>query len=150
MDGFPEGVDPAKTVNLVSNRVICQRHGEPFRSQWPKGYLVFGLEGLYYLLNEDKRLFDDAARLKVGDEPVQRGIERALDEKPVCCRLPTDKVMSGYMKSGIGRRGRCEVCKDMSVGTSFKANSRRGVIDFDHVCFHCVLHAFREDHGLRN
>jgi hypothetical protein len=136
-----KGSTQAKPLDLSFGRVFCSRHGEPFRHAWPQG---FGLATilLFRKVTELPQTLADARRIAgVGpDEEVEISVmERVLDEKPACCRLPPLAVLEVYLEIhrelGWGSVDRCVNCKLVKSGTPYKTSHS----EVDHLCFECVL-----------
>jgi len=67
------------TIDMTFPRVLCSRHGEPFRERWPSGYAGWCLMGFERLLL-DKSFAEET-------HGEQSEIGPALDKSPICCRL---------------------------------------------------------------
>lgn len=113
--------------------VLCQIHGEPFRTRWPKGYGVFAMHGLRTVLEHGLQFEceHDAGR-----------IEAALRRKPICCRLlelGEKYLIEAYVECGVGEIGLCGNCLTAALGTpyswfDFGGRARR----HKHACFECI------------
>jgi hypothetical protein len=121
-------------IQLPVKRVMCQMHGEPFRSQWPLGYAVFMTKVTFKALESEKL------------QRVTRGrveqIDRALEIRPACMWVPVDTIMEAYRESGIGTIARCNVCGERVLGTSFKTQRA----DYSHICFGCIAENAKTHH----
>lgn len=136
-------------AELSFNRMFCSLHGEPFREQWPRGAILFQLKGLQAVLEKDG---DDlkglVAIVKAPEDPNTRGLELLLDRKPVCCRLPRDRLLALYTETGIGKKARCVSCHRKQLGTSLRSRqSDESVITIPHVCFSCLVFRAYEGHS---
>lgn len=89
-------------IELPHTRVICGRHGEPFRAEWPKGYALFCVNGLKAVMESESFTKECG-----GDVDLVNGL---LDQKPICCRLSPDELVSLYESCGIGHLGTCAAC----------------------------------------
>ena len=127
------------TLNLEFNRVLCARHGEPFRERWPSGYVgwcVMGFEAL--LLLED--FFSET-------EGKQENICQSLDKKPMCCRLGNERVREVMQKIQeefhVWREQRCGYCGNVAVGSQILTTNYWGrTKDCGFVCFDCYFNRF--------
>lgn len=119
--GRPDG----KLFELSPGRVICARHGEPFRAGWPTGYPAFALTLLQPLLAT-------AANL---DE-----LGRHLDQQAACCRAPRSALLAAYLDCGVGVLARCQHCRKREPGTPYSVSAPGGGVQhIAHLCFHCVV-----------
>lgn len=122
-------------ILLTLERLLCARHGEPFRAQWPKGFPIFTVKAFQVVASKP-----EIAAAVEGDV---RGIERLLDEKPACCRLTSDEMLALYGDAGIGVVATCQNCRRFALGTPYSRSMPGGVEKDDHICFECVLHWMR-------
>lgn len=99
----PHTPDNQPGITLEPRRVICARHGEPFRINWPAGYIPFMLHALERVLQQEG--FSAYAGNQV------ENIDALLDQRPLCCRMSPDDRLEAYARSGIGTRGFCRVCR---------------------------------------
>ena len=142
------------TIRLERERVLCIRHGEPFREQWPKGFPIMSLrlfehtwgmkgdEKLHEkLIAEARRLVPIAEDAKVGLD----GMHAVMDAKPLCCRIEPALLEKLYVESGIGVIERCLNCRQRKLGTPF-CTSKHGRLR--HICFNCVVFKMRPDPGI--
>ena len=119
-------------VNLTFERMLCARHGEPFRAQWPKGYPIFMVHAFQAVASKP-----EVAAAVEGDIT---GLERLLDEKPACERLTRDELLALYGDAGIGKVAECVNCKRAALGTPYSTSGPAGrVTAAQHICFECVL-----------
>ena len=134
-----ENIEDLPRVNMTHERSVCARHGEVFRSEWPKGFAVFML----IIINEAMRNDDvmkRAQEISGEDYPNPTVVEKVFDERPACCWLPGDKVLEAYLeshkKAGLGKIDRCEACKEVRPGVPYKTIDTK----YGHICFHCIIH----------
>ena len=90
-------------ITMEPHRVICKLHGEPFRANWPAGYVPFLLFAL------DKVMGQEEFVAYAGGEVAK--VNALLDERPLCCRLSPDDRLEAWSKTGLGQRGFCRVCR---------------------------------------
>jgi hypothetical protein len=134
---------PQNPINLDLPRVVCPKHGEPFRTRWPKGYTIFALEGMRRLLARDD-FHDEWKKVQDTNPALTRNecIERVLNGFPMCCRLGNKELMELYVDSEVGTVNRCINCKKMTLGTPYiilhPITKER--IKQSHVCFSCLLY----------
>jgi hypothetical protein len=144
--------NPADCIQIEHRRIVCAKHGEPFRAAWPRGWQIFSLQILQPLLTSDefhadvmaifKRDFPDAPQ--GADAEWKRSIETALDQIPACCRTGPKQLLQAYHDARIGHLRRCSLCGETRRGTRFKFTTPHGVQDVDHVCFNCVVYRLKE------
>lgn len=119
--------DPVE-VELTFDRIVCNKHGEPFRSGWPSGFPTFSIA-----------IFDD---LSTDPEFVElvggstKLIHAALDRSPICERVGKYQLMGAYAKSDVGVEGTCANCDRVAEGTPYHTT----VQYFDHLCFECIVY----------
>lgn len=127
-------------LDLPPQRVMCARHMEPFRDQWPKGWAVAVVKLMNFLLKSE------GFRNAVGKVFIPEVAERVLDGKPACEWVSPENILEVYQESGIGMRSLCDVCHSVSLGTPFSLKNSWGRVKrFRHLCFHCVLHRLVPD-----
>lgn len=85
------------TVNLTFERVLCPRHGEPYRVTWPSGYPVFSLLAFEEILK--------LPSVQQGCAGDVKAIESLLDETPICCRLPGKRLLGKPTKRATNSHG---------------------------------------------
>lgn len=130
----PENFDG---INVTHERLLCPRHGEPLRTQWPKGLAISMVMLMDFCFKRSDVLAEcrEVSGCGPDGKPEPKAIEQVLDRIPACCRVHTKQLRVVYGKMGIGTRKRCQGCKRKRLGTPYKAQG--GV--FDHLCFDCVV-----------
>lgn len=123
-----DGSEEAVQVDLTYDRVVCNRHGEPFRDEWPKGFPTFGI--LLFQEISDEDTFLDV----VGKDT--KLISAAFDRLPICERVSKPVLMGAYLSAGIGKRAKCDNCGAIEDGTSYRTTIDR----FEHLCFQCIVY----------
>lgn len=118
------------SINLEIRRVVCAVHGEPFREQWPKGYIPFLLFAI------DAVMAQEGFVAYAGRE-VEK-IDAMLDVKPLCCRLSPEKRLQAFVQCELGKIGTCAFCRKVAKGTPYHFMSESGPQRASHVCFSCV------------
>lgn len=133
--------DPKTTINLEPSRVICSRHGEPFQSRWPKGYLIFSVKGMHKLLMRDDFANDWGNIQKLNTTLTdQEAIGQALDGFPMCCRLGSKDLIELYEESDVGVLKVCSNCSQTALGAPYRITQSNGKIKtISHICFNCVV-----------
>jgi hypothetical protein len=124
--------------------IVCSRHGEPFRPQWPKGFAALTILVLE-LIQTDEAL--GAERKAIDADNPAPGYMSALRNRPACERVDRDRLMAIYMAAEIAVDGVCIVCGRRAPGTEYQRTetrrlatlTRRRVVVDRHVCFDCVL-----------
>src|ERR1700733_7015313 len=91
--------EPRPKIELTIGRVCCPLHSEPFRDEWPKGWMPFSLTLLQAGLATET-LIDEA-------EQDPHLIDGALDRVPLCERVDPDVLMRAYIDCGLGRESKC-------------------------------------------
>lgn len=138
--------DPATTVDMKHERIFCTRHGEIFRAKWPSGFLLFALPSIQYLLEQDGYFQAEVKkRTDAGDE-FPRACEKVLDEKPVCCRLPSRVLVERYEYAGCQKgnpvfvEAKCFNCRKVAVGAPYRISHGSTTQYIPHVCVRCVVY----------
>lgn len=132
--------NPTEVVDMTHARVICGQHGEPFRTEWPRGYLIFSTLIMKALLNRDD--FLEEARKVTGtpageDIPV-KAIEKVLDVRPACCRVSKPMLVRLLEESRDDwPQKRCNNCRRKRPGAPYSTQTQK----FEHMCFDCVVSA---------
>jgi hypothetical protein len=122
---------PTKPMSAFEpSQVVCARHCEPFRLKWPDGYASFSTSAISFVLA------DPAFMQEIEGNFGLTG--RALSRKPVCCRLPPDKLVQFYLDARIGSIAHCLACGARREGTPFYFEGPQGTELLSHLCFHCI------------
>lgn len=135
----PEQATDRPMLNLEFNRVLCSRHGEPFRAKWPSGYaawVLFGFEAVVQL---------ESFQAETGGDQFK--IELALDKTPICCRLGDGKVRELFNqiheKCHVWDQSGCSKCGRLALGSPIRTTNYWGrVKDQGFVCFDCWFNRF--------
>lgn len=114
---------------------FCSRHGEPFRAEYPKGYIVTSVQLFHDVLQLDAT-DADAKKESGGETYGPEDLKKILARKPACCRVSQRRLLELYAESGIGVLARCRVCRRKAVGAPYTTQQR----GYDHVCFDCVVY----------
>lgn len=120
-------------IMLEHAQVWCPRHGEPFRTKWPQGALIFQVRGFTEVATQEFAIEIDRLGLT-----FEQGVEHLLSSVPICCRLPTDKLLALYAEAGIGEERTCDVCGERALGAPYRVRLDDGVHELAHACFSCV------------
>lgn len=117
-------------IDLSFERSLCPIHGEPFREGWPSCYGVYCISALQALMEEE-----DFQKETMG---IVSQIHFALDRIPICCRLPTTKLLD-LLESIQEQFNRwnyapCEMCRRVALGTRIHESPKRAI----HLCFCCL------------
>lgn len=129
--------EPQPAIALSISRVCCPLHGEPFREEWPKGWMPFSLMLLRAAL-ATPTLIDEA-------EQDVNLINGALDRTPLCERVEPEVLMEAYTDCGLGRMARCDNCGVPRQGVVMLLTQPGNVVPtrLDHVCFDCIVTRLR-------
>lgn len=122
-------------VDLTVERIVCSRHGEPFRTDWPDGFTPFSIALFEDLVETDT--FADS----VGN--TTSGFEHALDATPICERISKPKLLRAYVDSGVGVEGTCGNCERDTLGTPYTFRTSQGRTHMGHLCFECLVYQLR-------
>jgi hypothetical protein len=122
-------------VDLTSPRIVCPRHGEAFRAQWPIGFMPFSV-AVFEALVSDEVFAND-----VGESTA--AIEGALDQRPICERINKTALLRAYVDSGIGAEGHCDNCQTDALGTPYSFSNPSGKVEVGHLCFQCLVYHLR-------
>ena len=124
-------------IMLDFARIFCGRHGEPFRAQWPKGAIIFQIEGVQQWLSTP----EVAIEIEKLGLSFEKGVEHLLASVPLCCRLSDRSVadlLALYVRSGVGVVARCAVCREKKLGAPYKLRMNGQTTTLPHACFSCV------------
>jgi hypothetical protein len=124
-------------LSLTFERLLCAKHGEPFRPEWPRGYAHYAARYLGHIPIEQVKTEITAAGLYGKPIPDQMGF--LLDRKPLCCRLGNDKMLEIYDVLELGRLAFCPVCHQNRRGGEVKIHNFWGrPKKYPHICFGCL------------
>lgn len=134
----------APRIELELDQVVCYRHGEPFRENWPRGFPSFSVKLLEIALK------DDAMIQELGGDLGK--VREACKRLPLCERVPPSVLLHLYHEVEIGKRARCVHCREIREGTPYNVTNREtGQIEQQgHLCFYCVVTAVEEHEGESN
>lgn len=131
--------DPEKFdgIAITHERLLCARHSEPYRAQWPSGLAITMVTLMDYIFKRDDVAAEARELSGCGSDgkPEPKVIEKVLDRIPACCRVHRKQLREVYVKAKIGAVKRCEGCRRKRLGTSYISQER----EFGHLCFDCVL-----------
>jgi len=144
------GNDPLKEpIRFLPHHVSCHRHMEPFRKYWPNGYPVFFTKLWDAILNDPD--------FREECEDTIESATKLLLTKPMCCRLPADRLLYVYQQVGeavmantrqqLWKEQRCVFCKEKRLGTPVApqkiVDPRSSTVRLKgryhrHICFQCL------------
>lgn len=124
--GGPGDGGPPIPIDLSFERTVCARHGEPFRINWPAGFMVFGLTVFEAFVKQPAAQDID--------------IQAAIDARPLCELVNTFDLMHAYQRSDIGVQGECALCGVERAGTPYNTQLGGKVKTYAHLCFECVVY----------
>jgi hypothetical protein len=138
-------------LSLDPIRTICGRHGEPFKPLWPAGYGVFSLKLVDFLLNHYEPFIDEARRWaeERGVPVLPTAVETLLRQKPMCCRVPPDDLITIYREvqkeAGVWEHARCALCRHSDYGCQYRRapldpRQTQSLAPWPHVCLPCVVY----------
>lgn len=122
-------------ITLKREHLTCLRHGEPYRKDWPKGYMILSLM-LFEAVIALNSLQDEIREVTGSEKADLKSITPLLKKRPACCRVPAATMFEIYLKSKIGVLAKCLNCRRKRLGTEYRTKARV----YDHICFECVLH----------
>ncbi len=122
-------MDDQPAIVHEPHRVICAKHGQPFRADWPAGYVPFMLLAL-------QRVLDQEGFAAYAGGEVEN-INSLLDEKPLCCRMSQDHRLEAYATSGIFKPGFCRICRSPARVVTIPFGHDDGVLPHA-VCALCL------------
>lgn len=122
----------SESLSFPVNALLCNRHGEPFRLEWPKGYL--SVVGCMLSWLKSSPGFAQECEGKTDN------LVKLLQEKPFCCRISKGELIQIYLDSGIGKLASCDQCKKTSQGTEYRFFNMFGKARLlKHFCFECLV-----------
>lgn len=122
----PRPVDPASRATPIIQpdligHVLCPVHGEPFRSQWPKG--VGAIVKLFAdVFGTDEQLAEEVnATTNAAELPFEQAVLVCLARRSVCERVTPDRLIAMYAEAKIGKFDVCDVCgRPDTLGTPYR------------------------------
>lgn len=146
-DNLPPGLDPQTTAVLEVTSLICAKHGEPFRNEWPKGVArIVGLFHEWWSRNLDAitpEIMAKHAENKTASNPTSDAAAAfsILVDRPFCCRLSEAELLHLYIECKIGTTARCQYCGNTRPGSPIMAVNHWGrrVKRWKHLCFLCSI-----------
>lgn len=131
----PPFSDGTPMIVMSFHRVLCPRHGEIFRENWPSGYPIFMVEAFGSLKLREE------VPLELSIEDHNKWIEKHLDEKPMCCRYTRDELLKLFLNARKWKRRLCINCKELRDGAAFHVTLPDGEQKrYRHVCLWCVIY----------
>lgn len=136
-------------VALDQRHVVCPRHMEPFRAEWPLGWPTFAMSVSQAALDSpalqgglSNPRFWTMSDLWWEDLPRRAGpaqVRQLLEDRPACEWLEAETLMRAYLASGIGKVGLCRVCGIVRAGTRYGVRTGQTVNVLAQACFVCVV-----------
>jgi len=149
-----DGEMPKDFLDCTHPRMFCPMHGEPFRESWPKGGMIFQLMAMKEVIGtpEWNREYDvlvppPLVKPDPPPPPNYRAMEKLLDKRPVCCRLPPDRLLAIMLEAmttaKVGVSARCLHCNRQRLGSPYRNfDLRTGTTrTIKHLCLHCVVYS---------
>lgn len=115
--------------------LLCGRHGEPFRENWPLGYSSFFTIGFDRLLEKEEIQKECKGQLE--------DLDKLLEVKPLCCRLPSSELFTLY--EDVNKMAKvwyvklCSNCARFRFGGPYRVGIPGGIHWFKHLCMSCVI-----------
>lgn len=145
---FAIGADKVE-VALDHRHVVCARHGEPFRRDFPKGWEAFATTISEAALDspalqtglQDPRYWraTDLWWEQLGPRKHPDTVRRLLADRPACEWVPEITLLNAYRASGVGVMGLCQLCRLFGEGTPFGVREGQSYRTIAHVCWSCLL-----------
>lgn len=121
-------------IDLEMRHVMCPVHAIVFKDSWPDGAIAFSAMCAKWAL-EDEKVSSDVNLIMGTTEPDLLMIPKALEMKPVCCRMGHTKLALTFEAiPNFGRRARCSTCGQKRMGVRIEAANRV----YPHMCFRCA------------
>ena len=163
---------PDNAIPLEFKHLLCKRHGEPLRENWPAGFTLCAIR-LFQLACEEGSIWDELwLYLNKRQEDIdisQPGRDRKaflqqLEKKPCCCRIKPDVMYEFYKElfqfEEDVRKGTpelrnpfemaiCDNCGKAAPGAGFRIDTGRGIRTYPHVCFECVVYRMTDQQGRK-
>lgn len=142
----PKTGEPFAGIVMTHQRAVCPLYGEPFRADYPRGFLVFQVKA-FQAVTAVRGIWEEANEIagvpRDADHDVRR-MEAVFDRKPICCRLPKPQLVALYKEClgavNLAPRRRCSGCGEKRAGTPYRVMTPLGVQEIDHMCFDCVVY----------
>lgn len=139
-------------LDLQPTRLICARHGEPFRDTWPTGYPTYATI-IFDAINHLPEFAAVVGQCVTAGHAVgiPQAVGKLLDEAPACCRLPRETLLEVYEQvqknAGPWWVAACSLCGRRGLGGPYRRvcphpaaaggqAPRTG--SWPHVCLRCV------------
>jgi hypothetical protein len=120
------------SIQIEFTNAFCPRHGEPFRPGWPVGVDV----AVPLLVT----IFSELEVIETYAQGSAAKFQAAVAEfGPMCCAVEPKPLIAIYKRSGIGRLGICDRCREGRQGTPYRVRDGEGVKLVEHLCFECVV-----------
>ncbi len=92
-------MDKPPQIELTPQRIICGRHGEIFKANWPVGYAWFVTIGMEALVCD--KTFAALVKQAIEDTGVvkEEAVNFLLKIKPLCCHLTPADLLKYFFRS---------------------------------------------------
>jgi hypothetical protein len=127
--------DPPNLIFDPFVHVTCSRHSEPFRAEYPRGFVVFTMTLLTDCFKSEE-IQREARSLEEGWEDRFIAL---LKERPACERAEADALKRAYRTARDDWPfGVCENCGLAKKGAPYTI---KHVVEkrYSHICFDCVV-----------
>lgn len=145
---------PVIDLNPIGH-ILCAKHGEPFRKEWPKGIaqiLILGMDFIAGKMETEppaalEQYLSELKQHEGRGIDTPKAIPLILAARQVCCRVTEDRLLEMYKAADIGKWAICEACGTGAFGFFYRVNMhppwkrKPHIKEFDHLCFKCIQRA---------
>lgn len=123
-------------IDLSVAACVCRVHGEPFRKNWPSGYLMFSLHAVTTAIEHNEEVAEYAGR----DAHKLNGV--LAEWGPLCRLLTVEQRREGYRQAceskEFGVKNLCAACRKWAVGQDCTWQMPEVGVRQVHICFDCL------------
>lgn len=143
-DEIPTHVDGEPVIDMSVGRATCPVHGEVFRKQWPKGWLLFSVPLVAAVLQSEKFSVH-----VVGETQEERvaAINATLARTPACTFATDQELRKLYKECGVLTPGICQLCSMPGPGGTLRFRDVTGEREVDQVCLNCIMRIGKRQHA---
>lgn len=131
---------PAGALVLDPECTLCDRHGEPFRTNWPQGYAGWALAAI-----KTFAAYPGVAEIAGGE--LAAIPEKLLTQRPLCCQLEDEHLLDCYLEARkLDRTGKtfparlCTLCSRLRPAARCRAVAQGCKLVRRWFCLRCIVY----------